>query len=56
MQTAISRFLRYLEIERNASELTVKSYREDLTSLVEYLTEVFGRSFRPGEITPFLPS
>ena len=33
MQTAIARFLRFLHIERNASELTVKSYREDLTIL-----------------------
>ncbi|MFV1967627.1 MAG: tyrosine recombinase XerC [Pirellulaceae bacterium] len=53
MQTATERFLRYLQVERNASELTVKSYREDLTSLGEYLTEVFGRSIRPGEITTY---
>ena len=43
MQTAIARFLRFLHIERNASELTVKSYREDLTSLAEYLEEVLGQ-------------
>jgi integrase/recombinase XerC len=51
MQIAISRFLRYLHIERNASELTVKSYREDLTSLAEYLSEAFGHPPRAAEIT-----
>jgi integrase/recombinase XerC len=39
MHTAIDRFLQYLRVERNASELTVKSYREDLTALVEYLID-----------------
>ena len=28
MQSEIAQFLRYLSVERNASELTVKSYRE----------------------------
>ncbi len=37
MQAAIARFLRFLQVEKNASELTLKSYREDLTVLVEYL-------------------
>ncbi len=36
-KAAIGRFLRYLLVERNASDLTIKSYREDLTSLAEYL-------------------
>jgi integrase/recombinase XerC len=39
MRTAIDRFLQYLLVERNASDLTVKSYREDLTALADYLTE-----------------
>ena len=39
MRTAIARFLQYLRVERNASELTVKSYREDLTALADYLAE-----------------
>lgn len=38
MQAATARFLRYLQVERNAAELTIKSYREDLTSLIEYLS------------------
>ena len=33
MHTAIGRFLQYLLVERNASDLTIKSYREDLTAL-----------------------
>ena len=42
MRTATARFLTYLEVERNASALTVKSYREDLTALADYLTEARG--------------
>ena len=37
MHSAIAQFLRYLVSERNASELTVKSYREDLFGFVEWL-------------------
>ena len=39
MQQALDRFLRFLTVERNASPLTVKSYREDLQSLVDYLSD-----------------
>lgn len=51
MQNAIDRFLRYLQVERNASTLTIKSYREDLTSLSQFLGESFGRPVHPAEIT-----
>ena len=51
MQTAFAQFLRYLEVERNASELTVKSYREDLELLLDYASEVIGRIPAPREIT-----
>lgn len=51
MQLAIARFLRYLLVERNASDLTIKSYREDLTALGEYLSESYGRPPKPSEIS-----
>lgn len=52
MQTATDRFLQYLQVERNASDLTLKSYSEDLLALREYLSEVYrGRCPRPDEVT-----
>jgi integrase/recombinase XerC len=52
MQSATARFLRYLQVERNASDLTIKSYREDLTALMEFLGGETGVVPRPGDITP----
>ena len=52
MQRTIDRFLRYLKVERNSSDLTIKSYREDLTLLIEYFTESLGRVPAPSTITP----
>jgi len=40
---AIDGFLRSLKIERNCSDLTIKSYSEDLNSLLEYLADYAGR-------------
>jgi integrase/recombinase XerC len=52
MLTAIDRFLQYLRVERNASDYTVKSYREDLTALAEYLAEAHaGKCPEPGAIS-----
>jgi len=51
MQTAVARFLRYLAVERNAAELTIKSYREDLLTLTEYLQEERGLAPEPSELT-----
>ncbi len=52
MHTAIGRFLQYLRVERNASELTTKSYREDLALLADYLAESHGgEPPAPGDIT-----
>ena len=52
MRTAIARFLQYLNVERNASAYTIKSYREDLTALADYLTEACGGNCpRPEAIT-----
>jgi integrase/recombinase XerC len=54
MRTAVARFLQFLAVERNASLYTVKSYREDLTALTDYLAEDRGgRPPRPGEVTVF---
>lgn len=52
MDKTIPRFLRYLKVERNCSDLTIKSYREDLDLLLEYLTDSIGRVPCPGQITP----
>ena len=37
MEQAVAEFLRYLSVEKNASALTTKSYREDLGQTVDYL-------------------
>ncbi|MBI3838210.1 MAG: tyrosine recombinase XerC [Planctomycetia bacterium] len=50
MQTAAIRFLQYLRVERNASELTIKSYREDLQALAEYLADLQGSPPSPGRV------
>ncbi len=52
MDKAIPKFLRFLKVERNASELTIKSYREDLESLVDYLGDSRDRAPAPDDITP----
>ena len=52
MLSAAQRFLQYLQVERNASDLTLKSYREDLEALVEYLMDLYdGRIPTPSEVT-----
>lgn len=51
MRAAIERFLRYLDVERNASALTIKSYREDLEALLEYLADSEGRLPDAREVT-----
>ena len=52
MEKSIPRFLRYLKVERNSSDLTIKSYREDLELLHEYLCDSLGRSPSPSELAP----
>lgn len=52
MQTEVGRFLQYLRVERNASDLTIKSYGEDLLALQEYFAGDGAEELPPaGEIT-----
>lgn len=46
------RFLRYLAVERNASDLTIKSYREDLAGLLEWSQHHFGSDPDPARVSP----
>ncbi len=52
MRSEITQFLSYMNSERNASELTIKSYREDLLDLADFWVEQLGSDKAPGEITP----
>jgi integrase/recombinase XerC len=51
MRPQIGQFLQYLRVERGASPHTLKSYREDLHALAEYLADADGRCPAPGSIT-----
>ena len=51
MQRQLGQFLRYLDVERGASEHTIKAYREDLTALAEYLEDEDGSTPPPESIT-----
>lgn len=51
-ESVIASFLRYLKNERNSSELTIKSYREDLTILNGYFIDKLGHSPAPDSISP----
>ena len=50
MYSAIDGFLRYLKIERNSSELTLKSYGEDFGSLLDYFRDRVGDVTEPGQV------
>ncbi|RMF44773.1 MAG: tyrosine recombinase XerC [Planctomycetota bacterium] len=52
MHRHVAQYLAYLSTERNASELTVKSYREDLIDLADYLQEELGEGITPDRVTP----
>ncbi len=51
MRPQIGQFLQYLRVERGSSPHTLKSYREDLMALAEYLADGDGQCPAPGSIT-----
>ncbi|WP_417848602.1 tyrosine recombinase XerC [Thalassoglobus sp.] len=51
MLTEVQDFLRYLRLEKNASELTIKSYSDDFESFYDYLRERVGGIPHPESIT-----
>lgn len=52
MHAEIGQFLRFLDVERNASDLTIKSYREDLMDMADFLTEEKATKLEPRQVTP----
>src|SRR3954466_7587079 len=50
MDEAVADFLKHLALEKNSSELTGKSYREDLTQAIEYL-KTQDKEIRPDKVT-----
>ena len=51
MRKALAQFLRHLRVERDASDHTLKSYREDLIALAAYLDDDAGHCPAPASIT-----
>src|SRR5262249_52970883 len=51
MHNAVQQFLRHLKVERNASELTIKSYGEDFASFDDFLEDRVGGAPSPDQVT-----
>jgi integrase/recombinase XerC len=51
MQAAVEGFLRYLRIERNASPMTLKSYRSDLDRLLQFLVSTDAGLHEPRDVS-----
>ena len=52
MRSGIAQFLRYLATERNASDWTIKAYREDQQGLVDWLEATRGSVPHPNALSP----
>jgi integrase/recombinase XerC len=52
MHQEIAQFLRFLDVEKNASDLTIKSYREDLMDMADLLSEGGTRKVVPSDVQP----
>jgi len=52
MDQSLAEFLRYLSLEKNASPLTVKSYREDLTQAIAFFRGRLGPDATPADLRP----
>jgi integrase/recombinase XerC len=52
LSSAITRFLRYMATERNASDLTIKSYREDLFGFTQWMDDNGNAGMRVDSLTP----
>jgi integrase/recombinase XerC len=50
MDAAVADYLRCLALEKNASELTVKSYREDLTQATGFFRDTY-QTHEPGQLS-----
>lgn len=51
MQSSVQQFLRHLKLERNASDLTIKSYGDDFGSFFDYLEDRVPGIASPDQIT-----
>jgi integrase/recombinase XerC len=52
MEEAVAEFLRHLALEKNASALTVKSYREDLSQAAQFFRAQYaGQGLTPARLT-----
>src|SRR6516165_2252942 len=52
MEALVAEYLRFLALEKNASEHTVKSYREDLTQAVDFFKTKLGAQAEMTRLTP----
>ena len=52
LHSEIAQFLRFLDVERNASDLTIKSYREDLVDMADFLSNEGVKKVVPRDVTP----